>query len=219
MIEALLLDMDGVLLDSSAIHADSYRESLLAFNINFNFEYSHYAGRATAEVMREITDSLFLNPEVATQLTLYKQNTSSRKFSECREVPLFPNVNKLLSELSLSFRLALCTSASSTTTEAFFRGGVSEDLFECIVTSNHVVRSKPDPEIYLKAMSLMEIKPEDCAVVEDSVSGIIAGLNAGANVYYIGTKKLSEEISSVNLDSVVTINSFDDFAMLMNNLA
>lgn len=215
MIEALLLDLDGVLLDSSKIHSESYLESFSTFGIDIEFTYSKYAGRSTLDVMTEIVHQASLNSDALLKLTLLKQKIAERKFSEVLEIPLFPRVEISLLSLAERFRLALCTSASKATVNAFFRSGVSRQIFECIITADDLIKSKPDPEIYQKAMVALGLSPQYCAVVEDSISGIIAGLRSGAKVYHIGSKDLLKEINTDGAQEVMSIESFERFAEIV----
>lgn len=53
------------------------------------------------------------------------------------------------------------------------------DLFDAVSDGNNITRSKPDPEVFLKAAEFLNLKPEDCLVVEDAVAGIDAGIAGG----------------------------------------
>lgn len=186
VIKVLLFDMDGVLLDSSLIHNEAYLATFAAFDIEINFNYSNHAGKSTRSVMVEIANkfpSRDLNP---TELTRYKQEHVVQYFNNVNTIPLFPEVETVLTELSSSHSLALCTSASARTVEAFFRSGINKELFSEIITSEQVSQSKPDPEIYLLAMQKLSVTPSECLVIEDSLAGLISGIASGANVCRIG---------------------------------
>jgi HAD superfamily hydrolase (TIGR01509 family) len=65
--------------------------------------------------------------------------------------------------------------------------GLSVDNFQAIVTGEDVELKKPFPDIYLKAAELIELKPQECLVVEDAVSGVKAGKAAGAKCLALTT--------------------------------
>jgi beta-phosphoglucomutase-like phosphatase (HAD superfamily) len=75
-----------------------------------------------------------------------------------------------------------------------------------------IKNSKPDPEIYLKAATELGFKPQECVVFEDSKSGILAGLNAGARVVALTSTLPVDEILALKADFVM-----DDFHCLFNN--
>ncbi|MBR5721790.1 MAG: HAD-IA family hydrolase, partial [Clostridia bacterium] len=65
--------------------------------------------------------------------------------------------------------------------------GASENDFKAIITGSDVQRKKPFPDIYLKASEAIYVKSSDCIVVEDAVSGTIAGVAAGMKVAAVTT--------------------------------
>ena len=189
MIKALLFDMDGVLLDSSPIHEQAYRATFVAFNLKIEFNYPRNAGKSTINVMSEIASnypSQNLNP---LELTKYKQELVLDLFKDLEVIPLFPEVRNVLIELSSYYSLALCTSASIGTVDAFFKSGVRKELFSEIVTSEQVSKSKPEPDIYLLAMKKLGVMAHECLVIEDSLAGLISGIASGAKVCRIGDVK------------------------------
>jgi len=215
VINTLLFDMDGVLLDSSAIHNDAYLDTFNAFDIKIEFDYLDSAGKSTLDVMTEVASSLgYLNLD-PNHLTKYKQGCVNKTFKNLITIPLFPSVEDVLIELSNNFRLALCTSASRGTTDAFFQSGVSRELFAEVITSDQVSRSKPEPEIYLLAMHRLKVTAAECLVIEDSLAGLKSGLASGASVCRIGDAKLISKLPKL-ISSRIT--NFETLVELANNL-
>jgi HAD superfamily hydrolase (TIGR01509 family) len=186
VIKVLLFDMDGVLLDSSLIHNEAYLATFAAFDIEIAFNYSNHAGKSTRSVMTEIATNFPSRDLSPTELTRYKQECVVQSFKNLNTIPLFPEVETVLTELSSSYSIALCTSASGRTVDAFFRSGVNKELFSEIITSEQVSQSKPEPEIYLLAMQKLRVTSSECLVIEDSLAGLISGIASGANVCRIG---------------------------------
>ena len=62
---------------------------------------------------------------------------------------------------------------------------INEDYFDYMVFGNDISKSKPDPEIYLKVVEHYNIDKEDILVIEDSLNGVLSGINAGLKVIYI----------------------------------
>lgn len=207
--------MDGVLLDSSAIHNDAYLDTFNAFDIKIEFDYLDSAGKSTLDVMTEVVSSLgYLNLD-PNYLTKYKQDCVNKTFKNLITIPLFPSVEDVLIELSNNFRLALCTSASRGTTDAFFQGRVSRELFAEVITSDQVSRSKPEPEIYLLAMHRLKVTAAECLVIEDSLAGLKSGLASGASVCRIGDAKLIPKLPKL-ISSRIT--NFETLVELANYL-
>ena len=214
MISTLLFDMDGVLLDSSAIHTIAYLDTFKAFDIEIEFDYSDSAGKSTLDVMTEVVSNLGSTNLDPKHLTKYKQECVKRSFKNLLEIPLFPSVEEVLFELSTNFRLALCTSASRGTVDAFFRSRVTKELFTEVITSDQVFSSKPEPEIYLLAMHKLSVTASECLVIEDSLAGLKSGLASGARVCRIGDARsfsiLPESISSriTNFETLMELASY-----------
>jgi beta-phosphoglucomutase len=60
------------------------------------------------------------------------------------------------------------------------------DWFDAISDGNNITKSKPDPEVFVKAAEMLKLKPQDCMIVEDAFSGIDAGANGGFRTIAIG---------------------------------
>jgi beta-phosphoglucomutase-like phosphatase (HAD superfamily) len=211
MIKALLFDMDGTLLDSSQIHERAYAEALQQMGLDVTFDYSSFAGRSTKDVMNELGRELGLTPEIVSDLVRTKQSFSSKYFRDCESIPLYSGVLDGLEKLYPLYRLALCTSASKGTVNRFFESGVERRIFECVITSEEVSRAKPHPEIYLKALDLLALKPLDAMVVEDSEAGIISGLDSGAHVACITYGESTNRFKRVDVNSILWFENFYSF--------
>ena len=102
---------------------------------------------------------------------------------------LLPGAKELLEKcLKKGLRIALATSADRVKMEINLREtGIPLDLFYATVNGLDVERKKPFPDIYLKACELIDLKPQECLVVEDAISGIRAGKDAGCRCLAVTT--------------------------------
>jgi HAD superfamily hydrolase (TIGR01509 family) len=96
---------------------------------------------------------------------------------------------------SRGIKTALATSAGPGNIDFIVDGLGIRDQFDAIIGGAEVTKGKPDPEIYLKAAALVDVAPEDCWVIEDSLQGIASGLAAGARVVGITTSHTAEELA------------------------
>ncbi len=179
MIKGVLFDMDGVLADSedyickaaiimfaelgSKVVPDDFRPFV------GTGENRYLGGVAEKYGLKiDIEKAKARTYEIYTQIIRGELNPlpGAREFvRECRDRGL---------------KLALATSADRIKMEANLREiNIPEDLFDALVTGLDVVNKKPHPDIYLKAAELIGLKPSECLVVEDAVSGIRAGKSAG----------------------------------------
>lgn len=80
------------------------------------------------------------------------------------------------------YALCLCTNNAADITQYILEEKHMENLFSHVITSQHVARSKPDPQMYEEALKAIQLEKEECIVFEDSDDGIQAARNAGLDV-------------------------------------
>lgn len=211
MVQALLFDMDGVLLDSTQIHTIAFSQAFEEQGIEIPFNYSDFSGRSTEDVMNSIISKYGLPKVLFPNLVKSKREFARSLFLKSEDSLLYPRVKEGLEELSKKYTLALCTSGSKTSTEVLFKAGVKNHLFDCVFTAESVKNSKPNPEIYLLAMEKMGLEPNECIVIEDSLAGIAAGLEAGADVVQIGTEKTIDLNFEGDNSIIFSAQSFSEF--------
>jgi HAD superfamily hydrolase (TIGR01509 family) len=180
-LQAVIFDMDGVLLLSNACHDRAYRLCLAEVGIT-EFSYERVAGMRTDEAFREILTlhGRAVSSEELQALTTMKQ----RRVLELMEsaAPLAPAGAALMAGLRGRFRLALASSGSRQRVGLFLRQCGYADAFEAVTVGEDVPRAKPSPDIYLLTAEKLGVRPEACVVVEDAVSGVEAAVSAGMQV-------------------------------------
>ena len=102
--------------------------------------------------------------------------------------------------------MAIATSAIPENVEFVTRELDIKDYFHLATNETHVTRSKPDPEVYLLTADRLGFDPCKCFVIEDSLSGVQAGLSAGCKVIGLTTSHTKEELNNTDL----VIDSFED---------
>jgi len=98
------------------------------------------------------------------------------------ENPVVPGALDVVERLAAHFPLALASSGSRESVEAFLELNNARSLFRAVLTGSDVKAAKPSPEIYLEASRRLGIPPQDCLVVEDAEAGAQAAIAAGAEV-------------------------------------
>ncbi len=180
-IEAVVFDMDGVLVDTEHLW-DEVREELTA---EWGGRYTPDAqqemmGMSSHEWSRYLHDVVGLseppdaiNDEVV-QRMLGRYET---------ELPVVPGAVEAVRSLAASgLRLALASSSNRELIDTVLRELELTALFEVTVSSEEVGRGKPSPDVYLEAARRLGVDPARCAAVEDSASGIRAAHAAGMRV-------------------------------------
>jgi len=195
----ILLDMDGVVLDSPPMHLLTWRQTLEPLGVRLTArDLFPLEGMPTERTAQKLTE-LLLGQACSDQEA---QRLASRKRELFREIfrPTFvPGIAPLLHDLhGRGYRLGLVTgSARSVVDESFAPTGYA-DLFEVIVTGDDVSRGKPDPEPYQIAARKLDILPSDCLVVENAPLGIRSARGAGMGCVALGTTLPANRLSAAD---------------------
>lgn len=192
--KAIIFDMDGVIFDSEQIYYDACFMAAERNGLEFSHEFvKQFAGK-TSETCQIILQSHLQDSDLVEQLW-NDWGAARNEILQSRGVPLKTGVENLFSVLAdCDVDLALVTSANRDTVAENFAISGSDiiDHFDHIVTVDDVVNPKPHPEPYLLAASLLGHKPTECIVVEDSLTGVSAALEAGANTIMINDIELAD---------------------------
>jgi beta-phosphoglucomutase family hydrolase len=207
--QAVLFDMDGVVVDNLPYHVDAwllfcerkgipltreifYRE-LNGMNSKDTFEwfYKREMTRAEVEVLEEEKELIYRD--------FYREHIKPAN-------GLLVFLEKLRAH---GIKTALATSAGPGNIDFIVDGLGIRDQFDAIIGGAEVQKGKPDPEIYVRAASLVGVEPAACWVIEDSLQGIAAGQAAGMRVVGISTSHTPEELAHTNVVRADFTNLFD----------
>lgn len=207
--KAVLFDMDGVVIDNLPYHVDAW---LL------------YCERHGIHLTREIfyKDLNGLNSKDTFEWLLKRKISQEEinKFEEEKELiyrgfykPFLAPAPGLMDFLTLlkayGIKAALGTSAGPGNIDFILDGLGIWSHFDAVIGGAEVKKGKPDPEIYVRAAGMINVSPENCWVIEDSLQGIEAGLSAGMKVVGITTSHTSEELSHTHMTSPNFVDLFE----------
>jgi HAD superfamily hydrolase (TIGR01509 family) len=181
----IIFDMDGVLADSSPAHAGAFEELWSRLGIE-GPSYAALAGRRTAEAITDVTRALAPSEAALREWISFKQAEARRRLAE--KSSLFADTIPVLDAIQKAgISCAVATGASRVTTELILApaGGLSR--FCSVIAAEDVNVGKPAPDTYLKVLAETGVPAGQCLVVEDSVAGLRAGLDAGAWVSSVRT--------------------------------
>jgi len=178
---ALLIDMDGVLVDSTAAIARVWARWAARFHLDAEHITALAHGRTALAAIQE----LFPNESPEFHQREFHW-TIRAEIEDIADVVALPGARALLAAVAPA-RRAVVTSASRDLAEVRLRAAGLWDLVSQLVTASDIRNGKPDPEPYLKGAASIHFPPHDCVVIEDAASGTRAGKAAGARVLALRT--------------------------------
>jgi HAD superfamily hydrolase (TIGR01509 family) len=154
--------------------------------------------------------SVVVNDETLMKIVLERRALAADGIAH--NVKLLPGAQKLIEGLrNLKIKTAIATSCSRHACGVVFEKYPFAGNFDFIITGGEVSKGKPDPEIFLKAASSLEVSPEQCLVFEDSSYGVRAGKNAGMKVVAVLTGHESKMVLMAEKPDLIleTLEDFD----------
>ena len=186
-IKAVLFDMDGVLVDAKDWHYEAFNKALEVFGmpISRSEHLSLYDGLPTRAKLAMLTEKKHLPVQLHNFLNSLKQSFTKDIITvKCR--PVFC-VEYALSRLHQEgYKIAVCSNSIRASIEMMMEKSALLPYIDRIVSNQDVAKGKPDPEMYLKAMSTFGLIPCECLILEDNENGIKAARASGGNLLVIG---------------------------------
>jgi beta-phosphoglucomutase len=187
--KACIFDLDGVIVDTARYHFLAWKRLADEIGINFtekdNERLKGVSRMASLEIILEIGGRTL--PQVEKDEMAALKNTWYIEYiSRMTPHEILPGTIEFISALKKEdIRIAL-GSASRNTPMILDRVGLTQ-FFDAVADGNIVHNAKPDPEVFLKAASMVGAEPSGCIVFEDAVAGVEAALNAGMKCVGIGS--------------------------------
>ncbi len=215
-IKALIFDCDGVLVDTERDgHRVSFNRAFKAKGLNIEWDVPLY-GRLLEiaggkERMKFYFDEFGWPQNIADKDAFIKELHKLKtdlfmKIIESGELPLRPGVARIVDEaIAKKLKLAVCSTSNERAVNLVVEkllGEKRKTHFNAILAGDVVSKKKPDPEIYNLALKRLDLKPDECVVVEDSRNGLLAAKAAGMHCI-VTTNGYTEKENFTNADLVV----------------
>jgi sugar-phosphatase len=179
--KGLLVDMDGVLVDSTPAVARVWSRWALKHNMDPEYVVHFAHGRMCLDSLRELL------PHADPAVHLAENEWMERgEIEDVADVIALPGAKELLAAVPPG-RLTVVTSATRALAEVRLRVTHLWEHVAHLVTASDIQRGKPDPEPYLKGAAAIHLAPQDCVVIEDAPSGTRSGKAAGCRVLAVRT--------------------------------
>lgn len=181
-IKAVIFDLDGVIIDSEPVYLGMLYDYLTENSIPVQRGQLDFSVGGSSKDVYAKVETLCQGKLTTADMRNYLLESAKIIGEGYREM-LNPNVAALMEYLKEnSFRIALASSSSMHIIDTVLDVCGLRGYFEVVVSGEIFRESKPHPEIYIHTLELLRLRSEDCLVVEDSVYGIEAAVNAGIRV-------------------------------------
>ena len=177
--KAFIFDMDGVIFDSERLYIECCIEVAKELGMERIVETCHRCIGVTTDVTRAILLETYQDAELVER---FREQSVALVRSRIRDgfLEMKPGVRELLDCLrDLGCRMAVASSTRTDIVEKELSDAGLRGYFSAVVGGDQAQRSKPNPDIFLKAAELLGEKPDNCVVIEDSFNGIRAAKAAG----------------------------------------
>jgi HAD superfamily hydrolase (TIGR01509 family) len=207
VIDAVVFDLDGVLLDSEQIW-DEAREELARERGGrwHDRAQQDMMGMSSPEWSRYMHDVIGLR-EPPDEINLEVVRRMERRYRE--RLPLLPGAREAVERMAARWPLGLASSSNRPLIDLVLDVSGLAPLFRATVSSEEVARGKPAPDVFLEAARRLRVAPERAAVVEDSRNGILAGRAAGMRVVAVPNPHFSPGEEALAAADVV-LGSLDE---------
>jgi HAD superfamily hydrolase (TIGR01509 family) len=197
-IKAVLFDMDGVLIEAKDWHYEALNRALDLFGMKIS-RLDHletFDGLPTRKKLELLTMERGLPSELHDFINEMKQQyTTEIVHTQCK--PQFHHEFALATLKSMGYKLAVCSNSVRNSVELMMQKASLDKYLDLMVSNQDVTKGKPDPEMYLKAMSMLGLDASECLIVEDNENGIRAAKASGGGLLVV------REVTDTNIDNIL----------------
>jgi HAD superfamily hydrolase (TIGR01509 family) len=207
VIDAVVFDLDGVLVESEQIWSEARRELTEELG-------GHWTKRAQADMMgmSSVEWSQYMHDELGISLVAeaISDEVVRRLERLYRErLPLLPGAGEAVERVAARWPLAVASSSNRPLIELVLEIAGIAERFAVVVSSEEVARGKPAPDVYLEAASRLRVSPGRTAAVEDSENGLRSAIAAGMRVIAIPNREFPPPEATLH-DADVVLRSLDE---------
>ena len=195
-IKLIIFDLDGVLVEAKNIHYEALNEALGdKYTISWNEHLSTYDGLKTVQKLDMLTEQKGLPQNTHRDVWERKQKITLEKLGNLKINSYLVSV---FSKLSENYKIAVCSnSIRKTVLTVLSKLGLMEYM-DLVISNEDVKNSKPHPEMYWKAISMMSCLPEETLIVEDSPYGLLAASRSKSHILRV---KNPSEVTIENIEN------------------
>ena len=220
-IKAVILDMDGVLVDSEPYHVESFKIMMDELNLEYDDTFIHsFIGHSIESNIQSINETYLQGKELNLEQGVRYRDSLYLDLIKQADLSPLSGIDELI-ETCQKNNIILALASSSVKeqvdlilTKLSRNGRDLYQIFSSIVTGDDVIHRKPAPDIYQKTTENLNTHPNNCLAVEDSPAGVESAIGAGLNC--IALKSVF--IPTVELENAdFLVNDINQVVKLLQN--
>ncbi|PRX27203.1 beta-phosphoglucomutase [Orenia metallireducens] len=213
-IEAVIFDLDGVIVSTDEKHYQAWKkiadEEGISFDREFNERFRGVSRMDCLEMLIAETDKEY-SAEEKKELATRKNNYYRDLLQSLDENDILSNVINILEGLKEK-GIKIAVGSSSRNTPLILKQIGLDNYFDGVADGNQITKSKPDPEVFLLAAEKVGVDPEKCLVVEDADAGIEAAIAGGMKTVGVASASSNlkadlklKDLSVVNIEDLLDV--------------
>lgn len=212
---ALIFDMDGVIVDSEALHESAKQQALRSAGIDVDESVlAQYTGRSDRAMITDLARAHGRSDDEVEAILLETQRLYTLGEPQLRPIS---GVIEFLDWARKHYRLAIATSATPRNRTSTLANLRLAEVFDVAVDSASVIHAKPSPEIFLRAIAGLGLPAEDCWVIEDSLNGIVAARQALC--FAVGLTTSFRQSHLLSEGATLVVDRFNELRELLQSIA
>ena len=216
--KAILFDLDGVLIDSEPLHGQAWKETASLFDLNLTYsQLKLLRGKRRIDCANELVELIPNKVKTEEVLRLHKP-ISRRLILTAQAMPGSESLIKKCHQNNIPMALVTSSSSESLKIKTAHHKWMNLFSIEVLGDDKLLKKGKPAPDPYLLAAEKLNIAPQDCWAVEDSISGVSSALKAGCFVLFLKEKEdeLLENHFSEKDNNLKKINHLNEIEQMLN---
>jgi len=207
MIDTIIFDLDGVLINSKDIHFSCLNRAILKAGINYQITYEdhvhNFDGLPTISKLKILNKKKIIPAKVNKKIQIIKNKYTSKELNKI--IKFDRNIYNIFKNLSHKYKIGIATNAIQKTLNLSIKKLKIKKFVKFSISKNFIRNPKPHPEIYLKLILKLNSNPKNTLIIEDSHHGRIAAKDSGAQLMPI---KNIHEVTYKNIINFIKNKKF-----------
>lgn len=208
--DAIIFDMDGVIVDSEPLHEQAFREIFheMGYGETHGVHFPDYYGRSDLALWQDFV-ARHRPPQPLEELCDWKQRHFLQILRQAQ--PVFEGLPELVAKLAARYPLGLASGSLHPVIDEVLGMRGLRQFFPVVVSVQDVAHGKPAPDVFLRAAELLRVPPDRCCVIEDSAAGVQAALAARMTAIAITNSLPAQKLRHAHH----VVNNYDEIQRLL----